>query len=318
MKKKRWDTAGHVVVALLLALLAGPAVAEPPDWLGNLMFDGELFFLAPRRSGQTFAVVGTNHRWGPVGTVHSLDGNYDPGFRLTAAWRLTDDLDVRLGYAYFHGNADAAVTRPPTGAVFPTLTHPTTLAMVDSATAANSVNFNLFDLELSKRIAVGDSIDLRLFAGPRYANLDQKLNVQYVVNAGVKDDVHRCLSFDGGGVRAGVDSQYRFLNDLGVYLRGSFALLAGQLRGHQYEDANGYGVTEVCERYTRVIPYADLGVGLSYERGRFRLSAGYEFAAWFGLVDGIDFVNDANPAKVSRSAGNLGFDGFVFRAEFAF
>jgi hypothetical protein len=48
------------------------------------------------------------------------------------------------------------------------------------------------------------------------------------------------------------------------------------------------------------------------------MSVGYEFSNWFGMLDALDFVDDAHPAKVGRRHGDLGFDGVVFRAEYVY
>ena len=61
-----------------------------------------------------------------------------------------------------------------------------------------------------------------------------------------------------------------------------------------------------------------MGLGLLYQSGGWKLSVGYEFSTWFDMVDSIDFVDDAHPAKMGRKTGNLSFDGVVFRSELAF
>jgi hypothetical protein len=157
-----------------------------------------------------------------------------------------------------------------------------------------------------------------VFAGPRYANVDQSLNVTYAGGDVLTDRVHRCTCFDGGGVRAGGETHWKVLDHLGLYLRGSASLLTGRFHSCKFEEANGFTVVDVAERYTRVVPMVDMGVGLSFEKGNWRLSAGYEFMTWYNMVDASDFIDDAHPAKLIRSVGNLGFDGVVFRAEMSF
>jgi hypothetical protein len=94
--------------------------------------------------------------------------------------------------------------------------------------------------------------------------------------------------------------------------------LTGRFHSCKFEEANGRTILDVTEKYTRVVPMVDMGVGLSFEKGGWRLSAGYEFMTWYNMVDASDFVDDAHPAKLIRSVGNLGFDGVVFRAELSF
>jgi hypothetical protein len=287
--------------------------------IGDLLTDGEYLLLAPRRPAQTFAIVGSNPNWGPIGIIRSVDGNYDSGFRVGAGWRFVEEeCDVMARYTYYHTAADDIAGAPPGGKVFATLTHPSTVMEVQSAVARNSVNFNLFDLEIGRRFDLGETLDLRVFAGPRYANVDQKLTVQYAGGDVITDDVHHCLCFDGAGLRAGGETHWRILQHLGVYLRGSASLLTGRFCALRTETANGFAIVDISENYTRVIPMFDLGVGLSFQKGNWRVSAGYEFMNWFNMVDGTDFVDDAHPAKLIRPVGSLGFDGVVFRAEVSF
>ncbi|MFO0841771.1 MAG: Lpg1974 family pore-forming outer membrane protein [Gemmataceae bacterium] len=297
----------------------GTVYAHDEKTCGDLLIDGEYLLLAPRRPGQTYAVVGTNPFWGPVGTIKSVDGGYDSGLRVGAGWRFADGgWDVMGRYAYFHSSADDVATRPAGGQVFATLTHPSTVVEVGGAYAQSSVNFNVFDLEIGKRFELGESANARVFAGPRYANVDQALNVTYAGGDVVTDRVHRCTCFDGAGLRAGGEANWRFLDHLGLYLRGSASLLTGRFHSCKFEEANGFPIVDVAERYTRVVPMVDMGVGLSFQKGNWRVSAGYEFINWFNMVDASDFVDDAHPAKLIRSVGNLGFDGVVFRAELSF
>src|SRR5262245_7838654 len=107
---------------LLLAAAAGaqpsptPEVPEPP-LLRDILVEADYLLLAPRRAWQTYAIVGLNPFWGPIGVVKSLDGNYDSGFRVGAGFRFADDWEALLRYTYFHSAAEDAVSRPPQGSV---------------------------------------------------------------------------------------------------------------------------------------------------------------------------------------------------------
>ncbi len=285
------------------------------DWL----FEGEYLLLAARRGGQTYAIVGTNPNWGPVGSIQSVDGHYDSGLRVAVGYRFADELEVFARYSYFRSTADGVAPAPDGGTVFATLTHPSTIVLVDGASASSSLNFNVFDFEVGKRFELGEKLQVRVFAGPRYANLDQRLTATYQGGDVAKDVVTRQLDFEGGGLRAGAESQWKLLDHLGLYLRGSASMLTGQFTARASEIANDeFVIVDVTERYTRVVPIMDLGLGLSFQKGNFRISGGYEFITWFNMVEFSDFVDDAHPGKRIRSVGNLGFDGIVFRAEWSF
>lgn len=285
---------------------------------GELLVQGEYLLLAPRRTGQTYGLTGTNPNFGPLGHLRSLDGNYDSGFRIGAGFTFGEELDVMARYTYFNTDANEGFTAPAGQTIFTTLTHPAVVTQANSVAAQNSTNFNLFDFEFGKRIEVGESVKLRVFAGPRYANVDQKLTVTYSGGDVARDNVARALAFDGAGLRAGGETQVNFLESLGIYVRGSASLLTGRFRANLMEVANTTPIVNVAENFNRVIPMLDLGIGLAFQKGSLRVAVGYEFMNWIGMVEHYDFVDDAHPGKMARSTGNLGFDGVVFRVELGF
>jgi hypothetical protein len=275
--------------------------------------------MAPRRRAQDFALVGTAPFGGPIGTLKSVEGGYDSGFRVGAGYRFCEGMEVLFNYTHYHTSGDDAVLRAPPGqVVFATLTHPAAIVQVAGAKADNSINMNLFDLEVGRRVELSDHMGLRVFGGPRFANLDQKFTAVYTGGDVATDVVRRVLTFDGGGLRAGGEVTYECFQHVGVYMRGSASLLTGRFRSSLSETGNGLPVVRVEEKFDKVIPIADLGIGVRFEKGPLRLSVGYEFQNWFGMLEGFDFVDDAHPAKMTRRSGDLGFDGVVFRLEYLF
>ena len=293
---------------------------KPGAWL----FDADYFLMTSRSSGREYAIAGTNPILGPIGTIKTVGtGNYNSGFRLGAGYRFPgEDVEVMFRYTFLHTTAGDGTTRPGGQLLFATETHPGLIVQVDSASARSTVNLNLFDVELGKRIDFSESTTARLFAGPRFANIDQKFNAVYqggdVTGNANRDDVRRRVYFDGGGVRAGGEVQWKFFDQIGTYFRGAGSLMAGQFRSDLTETGSGTPVVNVSEKFTRVVPNLEMGLGLIYQSGNWRMSVGYEFSTWFDMVDGIDFVSDAHPAKMGRKTGNLSLDGVVFRSELAF
>ena len=294
----------------------GHKEAKPGEWL----LDGEYFLMASRSTGREYAIVGANPILGPVGVIKTVgSGNYNSGFRLGAGYRFPgEDIEVMFRYTFLHTSSGDTTTAPAGQTLFATETHPGLVVQVNSANARSSVNLNLFDVEVAKRFDLSEATTARLFAGPRFANLDQKFQATYQGGDVNRDEVRRRLFFDGGGVRAGAELQWKFFDQLGSYFRGSGSLLTGQFRGDLTEVGNGAAIVNVSEKFTRVVPNLDMGLGLMYQKGGWRCSVGYEFSTWFDMVDGIDFVDDAHPAKLGRKTGNLSFDGVVFRSEWAY
>jgi Legionella pneumophila major outer membrane protein precursor len=295
-----------------------PAEQSDPK-AGLWVIDAEYLLMASRRGNQDYAVVGSAPILGPVGVVKSIDGNYDSGLRVGAGYRIPgENMEVMFRYTFLHNDSNQNATQPPGQILFATATHPGLVVQVASANARSSVNLNLFDIELAKRFDISDSMVGRVFVGPRFANIDQKFTATYTGGDVNRDEVRRRLFFDGGGARAGGEVQWKFWDQLGTYFRGSGSLMTGRFRGDLSETANNTSVVNVSEKFNRVIPNMEMGLGLQYQSGGWRLSVGYEFSTFFGMVDGVDFVDDAHPAKIGRQTGNLSFDGIVFRSELAF
>ena len=128
-------------------------------------------------------------------------------------------------------SADDHVQAPTGGTVFPTLTHPAIVSEVNAANADNSLNLHLIDLEVGRRWKVGEEVTLRAFAGPRYASMYQGMTASYTGRDVTTDVVRRRWSFNGAGLRAGGEANWKFWELLGVYVRGSASMLVGSTHG---------------------------------------------------------------------------------------
>jgi hypothetical protein len=107
---------------------------------------------------------------------------------------------------------------------------------------------------------------------------------------------------------------------LGVYARGGASLLTGSFRSTLTETTqNGaISIVNVTDRFHKLVPVVEMGLGVNWRYRNFRVSAGYELVNWFGVVDGPDFVDDSSQGKLSHRVGDLGLEGLVLRAELAF
>lgn len=301
------------------ALLLPPeSVAAPVEENAGFLVDASVFAWAPRRANQDFVFRAASTPRGVVGSVRSLEGGYDPGFRIAVGYRFDADREMRVGYTLWNHGAHAAEQARGDERLFPTLTHPALIIEADSVRAASNLNLNVLDLELARRYGLGEGIQTRIFFGPRFAQLDQKLTATHEGGDVTTDVVRRRVKFDGGGMRLGGDADLTLLDNLGMFVRGSAGVVAGRFRSSLEESVNGFNLLNISDRLNRTVPMADLGFGVTYQRGGMRLSVGYEFQNWFGVMEGLEFSEDSYPAKPGRRMGDLGFDGVFFRAELQF
>jgi hypothetical protein len=283
-----------------------------------ILFTGDVLLLRPVRRGQDYAVVGTNPNFGPLGIVRSVEGGYDSGFRVGAGYRCDCGWETVVSYTYFDTNDRDNATAPAGSFVFPSTTFPGVVTRAVSASANNSVILNLVDLEIAHHWKGSEHLDWRFSIGPRLAFIDQRFNALYTGGDVASDAVRRRSSMEAIGLRVGGEATYKVLEHLGAYARAYFSMMSGQFNSDLSENANGQPIVGVSEKFHKIIPVAEMGIGLSYQTGCWRFTAGYEVMNWFGMVEGIDFADDVTPGKYNRRTGDLGFEGFVFRAEVAF
>jgi hypothetical protein len=285
--------------------------------------DAEYLFMRVRTQQQDYAIVSTsNDPTRVTGTVANADWEWRSGMRVGAGFLLPgeDPWEVMFRYTYLHSANVNRAFPPDGGEVFPTLTHPGFVDVVGNAEADNSFNYNVFDLEFAKQVYATHNLQVKLFAGPRFANVLQAINATYDGGDASQDQVHSRVTFNGGGLRVGGDGLLRIVDGLGLYTRGSLSMLVGTTTATLSETNNSGASTivNVYDRYDNVIPVAELDMGLTYQRRNFSLSAGYQLINWFGMVQGLDFVNDTQVSKISRRTGDLSIDGLVIRAEFRY
>jgi hypothetical protein len=299
-----------------------PTGEEPCAPAGCGFFaDAEYLYLKPYRRGLDFAIVSPNANGDPEGSIQSDPWHERSAFRVGAGWQAAHDgPDVGFYYTYLHDDQVAGLVRPPGSLLFATQTHPGTVELVGLAFADASLSYNVFDLEVGRRAALGDAWTVRPFGGLRFARIGQNFDVLYDGGDANHDLVSSRLKFDGGGVRAGGQVDWALLEHWGLYGRAAGSLLVGDYSVRQTEFNNG-GVTpltNVGESFRKITPVAELAFGVAYRREHLRLSVGYEITNWFNLVDTPSFVSDVHQGKFIRNVSDLGLDGFAAKAEFVY
>jgi len=307
--------------------------AEPVkrQWI----FDMEYLLLATRGMPQTISIAGSTPILGPAGKINSLPSGYESGFRAGIGWISPyNDIETVFRYSYYSNQSDMRIAAPLNGffsgtpaqaslvpgslpgALYPTQTVPGLINQVVNGSAQSNYIYNLGDIELAKRWQVTENIGLRFLAGPRIANLNQLFQVQYTGGDVNTADISRQITFNGGGLRVGGSADAVLAGNWGVRLTSSASLVTGNFQGRQTEVANGAAILSTTDRFVSMIPIVDLGIGLNYHASGWNFTLGYEFQNWINVLQGYNFMDDANPSKFQREFGNLGFDGLAFRMNY--
>jgi hypothetical protein len=282
----------------------------------------EYLLLRPLRRGIDIAVntpINNNH---PEGAVTSLDWDFKSGFRVGGGVRLPGEgWDVGVFYTNFYTNINGGVAAFPGGVLFATQTQPGCgVEQVLFAQANNTLNYNVWDIEVGRQIEVGHSLDLRLVGGARMANINQSFGVLYDGGDANMDLVVNRAQFTGGGFRVGGQGNWNIGSGFSLYGKSFASLLTGTTRSsvHDTNDAGATLVANVSDKFKSIVPVLEVGLGVAWQYHGFRLSAGYEFVNWFGLYDVPTFVDDFQQGKLVRNTADLGLEGLAVKAQFTY
>lgn len=284
---------------------------------GGFFLGAEYLLMKPRRDALDFAIRAPNSQGYPNGTIEFLDWDLRSGARAEVGYRLPGATcwEATTAFTYLNSGASQVVTAPPGGTVFATLTHPGGIEQVATAVGTSHLIYKVLDADLGRRFEAGDDLGFRLFAGGRAAWINQDLDAFY--NGGDANMAHVSspINFQGGGIRVGGEGNYRMPWGLRLFARASGALLVGDFHTNLVEtNNNGATVnTAVSRDFAKVVPVAELGLGVAWQYRNFQVSVAYEFANWFNLVDSPDFVDDLHQGKMSRRAGDLSLEGLALQ-----
>jgi Legionella pneumophila major outer membrane protein precursor len=273
----------------------------------------DYLLVRPRRQALDFAIVDPTLDNAVNGNVSSAIWNTNSAYRLTAGYRLRSGMDFAATYFYLHSKDNRNIVAPPGGALYATLTAPFA-DQVDSANVGTNLDMDVIDVVLGQRMCVNDHLNVRLAVGTRIAAINQKLSAFYSGStAGTGTFISSPINFDGIGLVAGGQAFWNVFRGVGVYAKANMALMTGDFRTSLIQTANGGSTTVVGvgDKFTRVVPVSELGLGLSWQTENIRFSFGYEIANYFNMVDSLDFVESSSFGKIGRRSSDLSYDGLV-------
>ena len=99
-----------------------------------------------------------------------------------------------------------------------------------------------------------------------------------------------------------------------LYAQAHLSLLTGRFHTQLTQLAVGAAspLVDVDEKFDKVVPITELGLGLSWSTDHLQVRLGYELANFFNMVDSLDFVDGQSFGKISRKVSDISYDGLVF------
>jgi hypothetical protein len=297
-----------------------------PLWVHRNSAFAELLVLKPRNADVPNAQPqnGIGPAAVPFGTVGSNSPTYQPGYRFGATFAINRCSSIYAAYTYFQAESNGSTFARPPLVVHSFVTLPQTGTAASDGLAAisrDAIRFQFADIDYRRLIAGGYNWYVNYAVGARYANLYQFFR-QAQINGPTITGVSNNIGMDALGTRFGLLAARRAANR-GVYMYGSaFAdILVGNFRSSYLQRNNLAGLQGATSWQSfRPVPILEfeLGTGWRSANGKWQISGGYYFAAWFNVVTPGTYINavqTTNYVNNNGVANNITFDGFVGRVQ---
>ncbi len=248
------------------------------------------------------------------GEINSLSYDRGNGLRTGIGHRFPSCWDISWNYTYFHaGNAARAevFAGPYNATLRSTRGHPRWGEYAYVAEASASLNYNVHDIEFGRWIDIDDTTSIRFFGSFRWADIDQEFRVFYDGRDYDRSVVDNPSNINAYGIRLGVEGHWNLPWGFSLFGRGAGSVLVGD-RHTRYTQTDqgtdwwiqrmapdGYSklehlLVDVTDTHTQALPVLETAVGVSWRRGIFEISGGYEFNAWLNACKRLSF-HDGGP-----------------------
>jgi hypothetical protein len=280
-----------------------------------------------------------------LGKYQSAKFNWSSGVRIALDYTFKRDAWNFLGqYTYYGTDGSANVFRPsnPTLYIEPTVRGvilPSPSDGADQMVSKTLFSYQGIDLLLSRRYLASCQILLNFFSGATAAFIHEKWKVSsyYTVGAdpNISIETQNNWSFDGGGIRTGINADWHMGWGFGLFQRFSLAGLIGHYSNKRktrfdppniiQEGRNTFNPVRNTVQYeTWVVPNTQLAFGLTWNRRlssytSMRVMAGFEANTWYDLhqfhqdgeslqLPNREHLDIENSSAVNLWGLNLGID----------
>lgn len=249
------------------------------------------------------------------GSVQHVEMDRDSGFRMNLGYRLASGWELAAGYTYFATSATASAVAPAGGNMFATRSHPNDNEEAETADAAASFDYDVFDLETRSPWLQSCPVAVQWFGGLRWATVDQDFQATYDGEDFDNGVCRQSTGMTGFGLRLGAESQWRWNANWGLFGSAAGSVLYGRFHSHMREtNVDGADtVVDVRDDYGQAVPVIEAAVGVAWNRGPVEIRGGYEIANWFNLADRSMFPDSVHEGAYAPSSGDVLLEGLFLR-----
>lgn len=263
----------------------------------------------------------------PFGEIGSLGQDFNQGFRVGASVACGVRSSVGVSFTHFETDSASRLDAPSIvggGGAVGSLVHLPGAAITASSgpvNAAYDVSFQLADVMCRTAIIQGPCNNLGVSWGVEAARLEQDFSQSGIFGGGAGGaiDTETAITFDGIGVKFGIDGDHQISRCFGVYGRLSASALTGRF------DADYSMLNSSTDQMLAFANWSDdrvigrfeyeAGVSASTRNGRWRAATGYMFSYWTNTVTTPDFIDAVQADNYTDLGDTLGFNGLVGRVE---
>jgi hypothetical protein len=261
----------------------------------------------------------------PYGDIGTLDIGYNSGVRVGGEVACNPCSGVAFDYTYFSSTSVDHLDAPAIngGAVGSLVHHPgeAITASAGPVDATYDVDFQLADVVYRHLWMTGRKYVVNYQLGAEFGHLQQDFSQTGIFGGGQSGtvDTSTTISFDGGGLKAGIDGEQRLCGCFFVYGKATAAALSGQFdsRYRMFNSTTDTLLARSKWEDNRVIGQLDTELGVGWTNGRWRFSTGYMFSEWTNVVDTSAFVSAVQSNSYGNVRDNITFDGLVTRLEYS-
>jgi len=278
-----------------------------------------------------------------IGELQKVSPSYDPGFRLKAAYDFSyDDWNSKFFWTRYSTNKrdsynDRAVT----------LWGHTSVQVAEfsrSSWAKWDLDYDEFDLDLGRKAFIGEYFALRAFLGLKGAIIDQVFDIFYdwlqfqdppTGDHPQGSNTLKIISdFKGIGIKTGLDLDYNFTKNFGLFSLADFSILYGRFNCQFNVWQNKtlpVGVlqpdlllADSSDKFHQTIANGHLILGLNWgtyfgnERTYLNVKLGWEQTIWYGVNKMRHHMHKLQDGKFRQQNLNLTLQGFLVSASLKF
>ena len=316
---------------------ARPVVKDGVD----LWLQAEALYMHATEDGVSYGIKQTSSASTVDGQVKNISYDWSWGWRAGLGYNLPHDgWDMLLNYTWFRSNESNSSNTEAPESVWQTWTNPygtagTANAQVAHAHGHTHLKFDYLDFQIGREFFVSKWLTLRPYMGARGLWAHRNMGIKYSGGAlaslqtpvsKVKEKLNN--RFRGGGLLAGLDTQWGLGEGWSLYGQFALSLIYGKQRLHEKQDSylasSTLRIAHVHDAWTIVRTMTDLGFGLRWDRlfsndaYRIRLQLGWEQHVLSGFDKDINFVSSTTQGKFSLNQGDFALSGMALQARFDF